>query len=128
MGKEVVSAGIAHNIIAQGTKIVGTIETDKDIRIDGSLQGDLTCKGKVVIGQQGTLNGTINCNNAEILGTVDGEMTISEQLTLKMSAKITGHIHTKIICIEPQAQFSGTCEMGNKKDNKTAKQEPTKKD
>lgn len=112
MGKDVVNTGIVHNIIAQGTKIVGTVETDKDIRIDGSVEGDLVCKGKVVIGQQGLLHGTVNCGNAEILGVVDGEMVVSEQLTLKATARITGRIKTKVLCIEPQAIFSGTCEMG----------------
>lgn len=108
------TTGIAHNIIAQGTKIVGSIDTDKDIRIDGALDGDLVCKGKVVVGQQGVINGTIGCNNAEILGVVDGEITVGEMLTLKSTAKITGRIKTKVLTIEPQALFSGTCEMGNK--------------
>lgn len=125
MGKEVINTGIVHNIIAQGTKIVGTVETDKDIRIDGHVEGDLTCKGKVVIGQQGTLNGTIVCNNAEILGSVNGEITISEQLTLKATAKTTGRIRTKILCIEPQALFTGTCEMGNT--NTQPAEQPAKK-
>lgn len=113
MAKEIVTTGIVHNIIAQGTKIVGTIETDKDIRIDGSLEGDLSCKGKVVIGQQGHLHGTIDCNNAEILGVVDGEVAVSELLTLKSSARVSGKIKTKVLTIEPQALFSGTCQMGN---------------
>lgn len=114
MGKEIATTGIVHNIIAHGTKIIGTIDTDKDIRIDGSLDGDLRCKGKVVVGQQGFVHGTVNCNNAEILGTVDGEMTIAEQLTLKTTAKVTGSIKTKILGIEPQALFSGTCDMGGR--------------
>lgn len=113
MGKEIVNTGIVHNVIAQGTKIVGTIETDKDIRIDGALDGDLVCKGKLVIGQQGLIHGTVDCINAEVLGSVDGEMTIAESLTLKSTAKIKGRIKTKVLCIEPQAQFSGSCEMGN---------------
>lgn len=120
MGKETPNMGITHNIIAQGTKIVGTIDTTNDIRIDGTLDGNLTCKGKVVIGQQGFIKGNITCSNAEINGAIDGEIQISDTLTLKSTSKMTGHIKTKILCIEPEAQFSGTCEMGNKPASATA--------
>lgn len=114
MGKETPNMGITHNIIAQGTKIVGTITTGNDIRIDGSLEGDLSCNGKVVIGQQGFIKGNVTCNNAEIHGTIDGKISITDMLSLKSTAKILGHIKTKILCIEPEARFTGTCEMDNK--------------
>lgn len=113
MAKEVVPTGIGHNIIAQGTKIVGTITTNSDIRIDGELEGDLICKGKIVVGQQGNIKGNVDCANAEIMGNVNGKMIVSGTLSLKSTSKIWGQIKTKILSIEPEAQFTGTCEMGN---------------
>ena len=113
MGKEVVHTGIGHNIIAQGTKIVGTITTNSDIRIDGELEGDLVCKGKIVIGQQGNIKGNVECANAEVMGNINGKMVVSGTLSLKATSKIWGQIKTKILSIEPEAQFTGSCEMGN---------------
>lgn len=113
MGKEVVHTGIGHNIIAQGTKIVGTITTNSDIRIDGELEGDLVCKGKIVIGQQGNIKGNVECANAEVMGNINGKMIVSGTLSLKSTSKIWGQIKTKILSIEPEAQFTGSCEMGN---------------
>ena len=113
MAKEVVPTGIGHNIIAQGTKIVGTITTNSDIRIDGELEGDLICKGKIVVGQQGNIKGNVDCANAEIMGNVNGKMIVNGTLSLKSTSKIWGQIKTKILSIEPEAQFTGTCEMGN---------------
>ena len=113
MGKESAHTGIGHNIIAQGTKIVGTITTNSDIRIDGELEGDLSCKGKVVVGQQGNIKGNVECTNAEIMGNVNGKMIVSGTLSLKATSKIWGQIKTKILSIEPEAQFTGSCEMGN---------------
>ena len=113
MAKEVVPTGIGHNIIAQGTKIVGTITTNSDIRIDGELEGDLICKGKIVVGQQGNIKGNVDCANAEIMGNVNGKMIVNGTLSLKSTSKIWGQIKTKILSIEPEAQFTGSCEMGN---------------
>ena len=113
MGKEVIPTGIGHNIIAQGTKIVGTITTNSDIRIDGELEGDLVCKGKIVIGQQGNIKGNVECANAEVMGNINGKMVVSGTLSLKATSKIWGQIKTKILSIEPEAQFTGSCEMSN---------------
>ena len=123
MAKEVVHTGIGHNIIAQGTKIVGTITTNSDIRIDGELEGDLVCKGKIVVGQQGNIKGNVDCANAEVMGNINGKMVVSGTLSLKATSKIWGQIKTKILSIEPEAQFTGSCEMGNANNTTT---QPTK--
>ena len=52
--------------------------------------------------------------NAEIYGTVDGKMTVSETLTLRQTAVITGEINIGTLIIEPNAAFNGTCVMNNK--------------
>lgn len=119
MGKEVIPTGIGHNIIAQGTKIVGTITTNSDIRIDGELEGDLVCKGKIVVGQQGNIKGNVDCANAEVMGNINGKMIVNGTLSLKATSKIWGQIKTKILSIEPEAQFTGSCEMGNANNSPT---------
>lgn len=111
MAKDNDNTGLLHNVIAQGTRINGTIETNSDIRFDGVLDGNLTCQGKVVIGQQGAITGDIICNNADIMGTVEGIIKVNDTLSLKSTAVISGEIHTKILSIEPNAVFNGTCEM-----------------
>ena len=119
MAKEVIPTGIGHNIIAQGTKIVGTITTNSDIRIDGELEGDLVCKGKIVVGQQGNIKGNVDCANAEVMGNINGKIIVNGTLSLKATSKIWGQIKTKILSIEPEAQFTGSCEMGNANNSPT---------
>ena len=60
MAKEILNSGIAHNVLATGSKIKGNISADSDFRIDGEVEGDIACSGKVVIGPQGTLRGNLN--------------------------------------------------------------------
>ncbi|WP_026474357.1 bactofilin family protein [Alkaliflexus imshenetskii] len=100
------------NMIGPGTKIVGNIETNGDIRIDGNIEGNINSKGKVVIGNNGFVKGEIVCSNAEIAGTLNGKATVSELLSLKASSKVNGDIKSGKLSIEPGAIFSGTCTMG----------------
>lgn len=100
------------NIIGAGTVIKGEILCDGDIRIDGTLNGNLITKGKIVIGTTGSVNGEINCKNSDVSGKVEGKIKVSELLSLKSTAKITGDIATNKLAIEPNAVFTGTCNMG----------------
>jgi len=100
------------NIIGAGTKITGDVETSSDIRIDGGLNGNLITKGKIVIGTTGNVEGKIVCNNADVSGTIKGEIIVAEILSLKSTAKVFGNIKTDKLAIEPNAIFTGTCDMG----------------
>jgi len=101
------------NMIGPGTKIIGNIETNGDIRIDGNIEGNVSSKGKLVVGTNGFVKGELICSNAEIAGTVTGKITVSELLSFKASSKINGDIKTSKLSIEPGAIFSGTCSMGS---------------
>jgi len=101
----------AVNIINAGTDITGDIKSAGDIRIDGSLKGNLNTKGKIVIGQTGKINGEIVCKNSEVSGIIEGKIVVGQLLNLKASSKIFGDIETSKLSIEPGAVFSGTCKM-----------------
>jgi len=110
------------NIIGNGTSIIGDIQCEGDIRIDGNLKGTLISKGRLVIGPTGLINGEISCRNAEISGKVEGKIKVAEQLSLKATSKISGDISTSKLAIEPNALFTGTCNMsGNQIHNATTK-------
>lgn len=102
----------ARNIIAQGTKIKGDIESNGDFRIEGNLVGTIKVKGKVVIGESGSVEGQIYCQSADISGKAKVKMEVTELTSLRASCNYTGEIITKKISIEPGAIFSGTCQMG----------------
>ena len=112
MANEKQQSGLMFNALTAGSKIVGNITADSDYRIDGLVEGDLQCTGKVVIGEAGKVKGTIGCQNAEIMGLLEGKISCSNQLSLRASGKIVGDVNTKTLIVEPGALFNGTCSMG----------------
>jgi len=101
------------NLISNGTDITGDVKSNGDIRIDGSLTGNLNTKGKVVIGTTGKVKGEIICKNSEVAGIIEGRIIVGQLLTLKASSKINGDITTSKLSIEPGAVFSGNCKMSD---------------
>lgn len=124
----------AINTIRSGTEITGDIICKGDIRIDGKLFGNLKSEGKVVVGENGLVQGNVECAYATISGDMKVNLIVNELLTLKSTANIVGEITANKLQIEPGANFTGSCKMGavvkglenskhsmNKKGNETSK-------
>lgn len=105
------------NIISEGTMIKGDISAAGDIRIDGTLNGNIEAKGRLVIGPKGKVEGEVNCNNIEVSGYIKGKITVPELLNMKASAQIEGDIVAGKLSVEPGSLFTGTCTMGDGKSN-----------
>ena len=102
------------NRIVEGTRIEGTFRSESNIRIDGSIIGNVETKGRLVIGPNGIIEGEITCQNAEVEGKINGKILVEDLLSLKSSARIDGEIFTSKLSIDPGAMFTGSCHMGNK--------------
>ncbi len=113
MAKNNISETPTINMIGKGTSIKGDIKTDGDFRIDGLLQGSIYSNGKIVVGTTGSIEGEINCQNADISGNVKATVKVTELLSLKATCNVNGEIFTSKLAIEPGAKFSGSCNMGN---------------
>ncbi len=101
----------AINIITDGTLVKGDITASGDFRLDGTLEGNIQLNGKLVIGDSGVVNGNVLCQNANVIGTVNGNLSVKELLSLHASARVRGDILINKLSIEPGATFSGKCRM-----------------
>jgi cytoskeletal protein CcmA (bactofilin family) len=102
----------AINMIGAGTTINGDIVSKGDIRVDGILKGSVNTLGKLVLGSEGMIEGDVICKDADISGLIKAKITVSQLLSLKTTAKLSGDIITNKLSIEPGATFSGSCSMG----------------
>lgn len=104
-------APVRNNLIGNGTTIKGEITAAGDIRVDGTIIGSMKSTGKVVIGQQGIVEGDILCNSADISGRVKGTIKVDELTTLKSTSRLEVELYTKQLFIEVGAIFTGKCDM-----------------
>ncbi|MCX7954715.1 MAG: polymer-forming cytoskeletal protein [Bacteroidales bacterium] len=111
--KEPEQSNSGFNLIVNGTKMTGNIESENNFRIDGFIKGDIIVNGKLIVGETGEINGNIKCLTAEINGKVNGKIIVSDLLSLKSTAHVTGEIIIGKLSIEPNAYFNGTCKMGD---------------
>src|SRR5919107_3284980 len=80
------------SIIAAGTTLKGDINSNGDIRIDGTLQGNIQSSAKVVIGANGVVEGDISGQQADVMGKVTGSIKVRELLQLKNGCAVNGNI------------------------------------
>ncbi len=99
------------NIIGTGTKVTGDLVSDGDIRVDGIIDGHVTVKQRLVLGESGFIKGDIEALDAIVAGSLQGNLKVEQMLILRPSARIDGDITTDKIVIESGAQFNGRCNM-----------------
>ena len=102
----------ASNRILIGTFIHGDVQTDGDIRVDGSIIGNIKVSGKLVVGRNGTIEGEVECKNASIAGSLKGTLKVDQSMSLSATADIEGDVHTEKLSIEPGASINGAVSMG----------------
>ena len=114
MGSSNQEVASRNNLIGNGTTVKGEIVATGDIRVDGTVIGTMKSSGKVVIGQQGVVEGEIICNSADISGRVKGIIRVDELTSLKSTSRLEAELYTKQIFIEIGAIFTGKCDMTQK--------------
>jgi cytoskeletal protein CcmA (bactofilin family) len=101
------------NIIGKETTLEGSLSSSGNIRVEGKVNGDVVAKAKFVLGIEAVVTGNVVARTADIAGKIEGNIEVSEVLTLKPSAVINGDILTNKLVVEPGASFNGGCRMGH---------------
>lgn len=104
-----VSEPLKLTTIAVGTVLKGTVEVDGSLRVDGTIEGEVTCHKTMVLGPQGLIKGNVNSHSAILQGTLKGDIHIKDELVLKAGCDMQGDIYTGKLEVEPKARFNGTC-------------------
>lgn len=105
------SSGSA-TLISAGTTLKGDITSNADLRIDGTVYGNVKTTAKIIIGTTGVVEGDIASNQADVTGKVNGNIRANELLQLRGECLVTGNIYAGKLQVEPSATFNGQCHMG----------------
>ncbi len=97
--------------ISAGSVFKGEISSPNDIRIDGTFEGKVYSKGRVVVGEKAVVKGDIICQNVDFWGVIQGNFYVKDTLSLKGGCKVDGDLHIKRLQVELDARFNGNCKM-----------------
>jgi cytoskeletal protein CcmA (bactofilin family) len=104
--------GNSATLISAGTTVQGDIKGDNDIRIDGTIHGNVYSSSKIVVGPTGYIEGNINGKQADITGKVQGNISVEDVLQLRGQCNVQGNIAAGTLQVDPTAIFNGQCQMG----------------
>ncbi|MDP4262899.1 MAG: polymer-forming cytoskeletal protein [Bacteroidota bacterium] len=99
-------------LVSAGTTLKGDISSNSDLRIDGTIIGNVTSAAKIVIGANGVVEGNVTGNQADIVGKVTGDVKTKDLLQLRGECVVKGNLHAGKLQVEPTATFNGQCYMG----------------
>lgn len=103
--------------IDKNTIFKGSIHSKTDIRIDGTVEGEVVTTGKVIFGKDAKVKGTVLCGNADVEGIFDGELTVSGTLNLKTGSNLKGKVRIQKLIVESGATFNANCSMHSAEDS-----------
>ena len=104
--------GTGATLISAGTTLKGDMSSNSDLRIDGTVIGNIESSSKVIIGGTGIVEGDITATQTDISGKVSGNIRAKELLQLRDESMVTGNLYAGKLQIEPTATFNGQCFMG----------------
>lgn len=95
------------SIISADLRITGNLESDGDIQIDGTVDGDIR-SGRITVSETAVVKGALEAETVRISGKVTGQIK-ARQVTLLKSAKVVADVMQESIAVEPGASFEGNC-------------------
>ncbi len=101
------------SLIGIGTTVKGDIISNANMRIDGTVVGNINSTAKVIIGPNGKIEGDIIAQQADVVGKITGNVNVKELLQLKNNSVVNGNIAAGKLMVEPDAIFNGHCNMTN---------------
>lgn len=99
-------------LISKGTVLQGDVTSENDLRIDGTIHGNVFSKAKVVVGPSGFVEGNIEGIHADISGKLTGNVVVRETVQLRAQCQVEGNIQSASLQVDAGAVFNGQSQMG----------------
>lgn len=104
----------SESLVDRHSSFDGRYETDHDLRVEGSISGEVLCRGILTIEREASARARIQARDAQIRGRLEGDIVCSGRLLLAASAVVTGTIKATTLVVEEGASLSGTVDTTQK--------------
>ena len=95
----------------RGSKITGKISFEGAARIDGEVDGEISSKDSLTIGESAVVTAQIRAASVSVAGKVSGDIVATQRIEIRPSAKVSGNITAPVLSVQEGAQFEGHCSM-----------------
>lgn len=107
--------GAALSIVAVGTRILGEIDCDGVLKIEGAVIGTVRAVRQVLVAKGGSIEGDVFTREAVVGGRVEGAILADERVEVQASSAVHGDITTQRIVVQEGGEVNGRVLMANPK-------------
>lgn len=104
---------VEEKVLDVNASMQGTLRFDDpvNLRINGSFEGTLDTKGKLMVGEEADIQADLIGENISIAGKTKGNIRAKNSLFLSSDARVTGDIETPLLSVEDGAVINGNLRM-----------------
>lgn len=95
----------------RGSKVSGKLSFESAAKIDGEVDGEILGKEGLTIGESAVVTAQIRATSVTVAGKVSGDITATQRIEIRASAKVNGNVTAPVLVIQEGAMFEGHCSM-----------------
>ena len=96
---------VQHSFISADTTVTGDIESAGDISVEGSVEGNVTCR-TLSLREKPTITGDVHADAVHVCGRFRGALH-AKKVVLTKTARMTGDIYYEKLEIKEGAEYEG---------------------
>lgn len=98
--------------LGKGTRVSGKLTFEGPVRIEGQVEGEITARDMLTIGEGADVKAQISGNSIVIHGRVTGDVKASKRLEIQAPGRLMGNVSAPVLVIHEGVVFEGQCSMG----------------
>jgi cytoskeletal protein CcmA (bactofilin family) len=100
-------AGGGTAVLGKGSNLRGNIAGDGDLRVEGTVSGDVALNGDFTIAEGAEVVADVQATSVYVDGAIEGDIVARDNVAIRASARVTGAIRGANVSIEEGANVSG---------------------
>jgi cytoskeletal protein CcmA (bactofilin family) len=101
----------AASLVDRHSAFVGYFRSQRDLRVEGELKGNVTCEGTLFVSEGATIAATVEAEHVTVAGELTGEVRCRGRFQILPSGRVRARVATGSLVIQEGAIYEGQLEM-----------------